>query len=319
MGAMAQDQARAFRDALGAFATGVTIVTTQGRDGRPVGVTASSFNAVSLDPPLVLWSLARSAKSHDDFCASDHFAIHVLAAHQDALSNRFARSGEDKFDGVEWRPGEGGVPILADHAAVFECRTRHRYDGGDHVILVGEVMTFARSDHAPLLFHAGRYAETRARPAAPGGATVDLDAASFTDDFLLYLLGRAHYQAVRPSRERIARMGLGEAEYAVFGRLSMGEPMTASELVRQMDHTGLGIDAGLVARMRDDGLIDGPSGSLRMTDHGKQIFLEALSIAKAREEDLLAGFTPGESADLKRLLRKMIEVSGPDVPIAWRS
>lgn len=314
------ERARAFRNALGAFATGVTIVTTRGRDGQPVGVTASSFNSVSIDPPLVLWSLAKSSRSHDDFYNGEHFAIHVLAAHQAELSNRFAQSGEDKFAGLGLSNGVGGSPILADFAALFQCRVMHRYDGGDHVILVGEVIEFARSEHPPLLFHAGCYAETRQRPAS-GGAddTVDLVAGSFTDDFLLYLLARAHYQATRPSREALAARELGESEYAALGRLSMAAPLQASALATQMEHTGLGIDADLTGRMCDRGLIDeGPDG-LRMSGLGKQVFLEALSIAKAHENKLLEEFSPGEVADFKRLLRKLIEASGPDVPIEWRT
>lgn len=152
------DKQRAFRNALGAFATGVTIATTLDADGQPVGVTASSFNSVSLDPPLVLWSVAKANMSCAAFCESGHFAVHILAAEQVALSNRFARSGSDKFTGLEWQSGATGSPILPDYAALFQCRTRHQYDGGDHIIMVGEVVDFRVQDRAPLLFHAGRYA-----------------------------------------------------------------------------------------------------------------------------------------------------------------
>jgi len=101
-----------FRNALGSFATGVTIATTKDSEGNPVGVTASSFNSVSLDPPLVLWSLAKSSHSRAAFCESGHFAVHVLAASQEELSNKFARSGADKFDSVDWREGELGSPVF---------------------------------------------------------------------------------------------------------------------------------------------------------------------------------------------------------------
>ena len=159
---------RAFRDALGSFATGVTIATTLAEDEAPVGVTASSFNSVSLDPPLVLWSLAKSAQSRAAFTSSGHFAVHVLAASQQDLSDRFARSGVDKFAGLEWEAGELGSPLFPDFAARFECKTRHEYEGGDHVILVGEVVAFEANDVPPLLFHAGSYARRRfqARDAA---------------------------------------------------------------------------------------------------------------------------------------------------------
>ena len=174
------DHSRAFRRALGSFATGVTIATTLDASGAPVGVTASSFNSVSLDPPLVLWSLSKQAFSREAFTSSGHFAIHVLAASQEDLSDRFARSGSDKFAGLDWTPGELGSPLFADHAARFQCRTRHEYDGGDHLILVGEVVDFEAHDVAPLLFHAGRYADRHLR-ATEEIAIAPVETARLTD------------------------------------------------------------------------------------------------------------------------------------------
>ena len=151
---------QAFRSALGMFATGVTVVTTF-LDRTAVGVTASSFNSVSLEPPLVLWSLAKTSNSLPSFCKSGHFAIHVLACHQQQLSDAFARSKEDKFAGTAWSAGTLGSPIFYEFAAKFECRTVHQYEGGDHIIFVGEVIEYERRDHPPLIFHDGGYAETR--------------------------------------------------------------------------------------------------------------------------------------------------------------
>lgn len=148
------------RSALGRFATGVTIITTRSATGEAVGVTASSFNAVSLDPPLILWSLGRNAFSHPVFEAASHFAVHVLADDQRDLSNRFARASSAKFEGLTTRDGLGGVPLLGSCAALFECATEHRYDGGDHLILVGRVLRLGQgpAERPPLLFHQGRYA-----------------------------------------------------------------------------------------------------------------------------------------------------------------
>jgi len=150
---------REFRDALGQFPTGVTIVTTLDLRGNPVGMTASSFNAVSLNPPLVLWSIDKEAISYEAFMATSHFAIHVLAAGQEDLSNLFAQKGLDKFDGINCRQGRRSVPILPEFAACFQCDIEHRYDGGDHTILVGRVQDFESHDREPLLFHGGRYKE----------------------------------------------------------------------------------------------------------------------------------------------------------------
>ncbi len=147
-----------FRAALGMFATGVTIVTARGANGALVGLTANSFNSVSLTPPLVLWSLARSAASMPAFEQGSHYTINILAAEQHALAARFASKVSDRFDGVLFHEGAGGAPVLDGAAAVFECFNRSRYEEGDHVIFVGEVeRCSARTGAAPLIFHGGRY------------------------------------------------------------------------------------------------------------------------------------------------------------------
>ena len=147
-----------FRAALGMFATGVTIVTARGTDGLPVGLTANSFNSVSLEPPLVLWSLARSAGSMPAFERGSHYAINILAADQHALAERFAAKAIDRFADLAYREGAGGAPILEGAAAVFECFNRSRYEEGDHVIFVGEVLRFDHDPHGtPLLFWRGDY------------------------------------------------------------------------------------------------------------------------------------------------------------------
>lgn len=147
-----------FRAALGLFATGITIITTRGADGTPVGLTANSFNSVSMAPPLVLWSLALQAGSLPVFRAASHYAIHILAAEQRELAERFAARGVDRFAGLAWHEGRGGAPLLEGAAAVLECRNRSRHEEGDHVIFVGEVERCRyRTDAAPLIFHGGRF------------------------------------------------------------------------------------------------------------------------------------------------------------------
>ncbi len=121
---------RQLRDALGQFATGVTIVTTSNAQGAPAGMTVSSFNAVSLDPPLVLWSLGQATALYPVFLRSQHYAIHVLALEQEDLARRFAAKGGDRFAQVDWQPNAEGVPIISGAVAVFECALRHRYAGG---------------------------------------------------------------------------------------------------------------------------------------------------------------------------------------------
>ena len=149
------------RRALGAFVTGVTVVTTRTAAGDPVGITVNSFNTVSLSPPLVLWSLSLRAACFDAFVQSSHFAVNVLGAHQIALSERFATTGGDKFAGVAWRKALVDMPLLDGTPASFICRNVQRFPGGDHLIFVGEVIAFEQGAGAPLVYANGRYTELR--------------------------------------------------------------------------------------------------------------------------------------------------------------
>ncbi len=140
------------------FATGVTIVTARTDEGRFVGLTANSFNSVSLTPPLVLWSLARAAGSMAAFSTGSHYAINILSADQQDLAKRFAARDGDRFSGLQFSLGAGGAPLIAGAAATFECFNRSRYEEGDHVIFVGEVERCAhRAGASPLLFHGGKF------------------------------------------------------------------------------------------------------------------------------------------------------------------
>jgi flavin reductase (DIM6/NTAB) family NADH-FMN oxidoreductase RutF/2-polyprenyl-6-methoxyphenol hydroxylase-like FAD-dependent oxidoreductase len=148
---------RDYRRALGQFATGVTVVTARASDGRKVGVTVNSFSSVSLDPPLILWSLSRQTPSFIDFTNATHFAVNVLEARQHHLSRQFSTPLPDKFAGVEFEEVTGGVPLLHGALAQFVCRKVRQHDGGDHIILVGEVEQYKYNQGEPLVFHSGRY------------------------------------------------------------------------------------------------------------------------------------------------------------------
>lgn len=148
---------RDFRNALGSFATGVTVITATLPDSKPVGLTCNSFASVSLNPPLVLWSLASYSPSMGVFQNASHFAVNVLGAGQRNLARQFAVSAADKFAGVKWREGLGGAPLLPGTVASFECRVADRYYGGDHVIFLGAVETYAYNRSEPLLFARGGF------------------------------------------------------------------------------------------------------------------------------------------------------------------
>lgn len=149
--------AHSLRAALGGFATGVTIVTCRTAAGDPVGLTVNSFSALSLDPPLVLWSLRLASPSLPAFDAATHFAINVLGEAQVDLSRRFATARPGKFDEGLWGQGAGGVPLLAGCAATFECALASQQTAGDHRLFFGRVLAIASQPVPPLLYHSGRY------------------------------------------------------------------------------------------------------------------------------------------------------------------
>lgn len=149
--------AGALRTALGGFATGITILTCRDAAGAPVGLTVNSFNALSLDPPLVLWSLRLISPSLAAFDDASHFAINVLSESQVDLSRRFASSGTARFDHEEWSEGVGGVPLLAGCAVTLTCTQASRQSQGDHRLYIGRVLAATSQNVPPLLFHGGRY------------------------------------------------------------------------------------------------------------------------------------------------------------------
>ena len=148
---------RELRQALARFATGVAVATTLSADGRPIGLTINSFSSVSLDPPLVLWSLSRGSPSLPAFVRARHFAVNLLGEEQQDLSERFSRPQADRFAGLDWSAGVGGAPVLPGCLASFECRSSSQIPSGDHVILLGHVERFRFRPGAPLIFFASRY------------------------------------------------------------------------------------------------------------------------------------------------------------------
>ncbi len=150
-------EARRLRAALGRFTTGVTIVTALDAAGERIGLTVNSFNSLSLEPPLVLWSLRRESPSAAAFAAARHFAVNVLAESQLAVSRRFAARKADRFEEGDWGRGLHGLPVLAGAAAVFECETASSQDAGDHLLFIGRVLACSDTAVAPLLFQAGHY------------------------------------------------------------------------------------------------------------------------------------------------------------------
>jgi len=312
----------ALRKALGSFATGVTIITGRGRDGAAIGLTVNSFNSVSLNPPLVLWSLANSAMSLSEFTSSEHWAVHVLTAEQTELSARFARRGVDKFEGVQIEQGIGGVPLLPGCMARFQCRTVSLYEGGDHVIFIGEVLAFDSSDNAPLVFHGGRYAHaTRRDPTEPKPRSAHL-AGSFSEDFLGYLLGRSHFRFFSQLRGHLDRAQLDDMEFYVLSTLTLRPRWGAAEIAEGM--------AGVLDERRQQALQalirrrlarrDGPDDAYQLTDDGRELALSLIAAAKGVESQVLERLGSADAAVLKALLNRLLHVvDGPAAELLWAS
>ncbi|MBI1418611.1 MAG: flavin reductase [Limimaricola sp.] len=149
------EDSQSFRGALGAYTTGVTVITTITEEG-PMGITANSFASVSLDPPLVLWSPSRHSRRFEHFARAPRFAIHVLAADQKHVCDAFTRS-KTAFDGLDWTPNNAGVPLLSGVLAIFECNFEAAHHAGDHDIVVGRVIRAHHAPGVPLVFHGGSY------------------------------------------------------------------------------------------------------------------------------------------------------------------
>lgn len=304
--------AKLFRSALGSFTTGVTIVTTRDAAGADVGLTANSFNSVSLDPPMVLWSLGKNSTNLAAFEAAPYFAVHILASDQDGLSTRFAKSGTDKFAGVAVGRGHGGVPLIDGCTARFECRTAFKYEGGDHVIFVGEVLTFDHTDRPPLVFHGGRYARV-VKQAPPAGAAPGVE--RFREGFLGYLLGRASGLLFRGLHRALVERGLGEAEFRVLSALGEEDrqPLAAlAGLLDGADRPGIG---PVVQTLRERGLVrldldDGEDAPVALTEPGRRLMVELLAIAKSAEADIEDHLDHSEILALKDLLKRVVAGAG---------
>lgn len=308
---------REFRAVLGTFTTGVTIITARGDDGAPVGVTANSFNSVSLDPPMVLWSLAKNSRSLAAFEQAGHFAVHILSAGQEALSNRFAKSGVDKFDGVDVAEGAGGAPLLPQCSARLQCRTSFRYEGGDHLIFVGEVVAFDRSALPPLVFQAGKYA-LAARKTDSLYARADAIDASWDEDHLPYLLGRSWFQLYFRIREQARAQQLEDHEYFILSTLAVQDGRTQAQIEAALSYAGCDCSLPVLSHLQQRGLLRGEAeGAWYLTDYGRSSTLHLIAAAKAIESEALGALGEWDAVALKSLLKRLVLSTDPGLPDLW--
>lgn len=310
---------KAFRTALGTFTTGVTIITTTAQDGTPVGITANSFNSVSLDPPLVLWSLAKNANSLPVFNESKYWNVHVLSVEQEGLSGRFASRGEDKFAGIELDDGLTNAPLLPSCTARFQCRTAFVHDGGDHIIFIGEVLSFDQSDLPPLVFQSGQYALAALKPREEVRLTRSEPPpeCSYTEDLLGYLLGRAHFQMINRLQSLLSDQGLDQPQFFILSVLCIRDGLTLEGINEYIAYTGSTVDQADMEVLIQGGHVVIENGRYRMTADGREASLHQIAQAKAVEQDVVEALGLGDAMALKLLLKRVIEGTDPGLPDLW--
>ncbi|MDN3653809.1 flavin reductase family protein [Thalassotalea ponticola] len=311
---------REFRNVLGNFATGVTIITTRAEDGQPVGLTANSFNSVSLDPPLVLWSLAKTAASVPVFEQAEHWNVHILSVEQEPLSNLFASKGADKFANVELEDGITPAPLIADCTTRLQCRNAFQYDGGDHIIFVGEVLDFDAQPKAPLAFVSGQYALTARKPyEGVNLSSSEALSASYNEDLLGYLLGRAHFQMLHGLKTNLGQQQLSELEFYILSILGIQKRTDIDRLNAYLAHNNTSVTLADFAHLEQLGMVAvDQHQTIELTDIGKATSLAQIKTAKGLEQAITDALGEGEVQALKLLLKKVIKATDPGIPDLWQ-
>ncbi len=296
---------RALRQTLGQFATGVTVVTCRAADGEPVGMTANSFASVSLDPPLVLWSVDRSARSYDAFAAAERFAFSILAQDQADHSNRFSKPGTEKFTGVAIVEGMGKVPLIADAAAHLECVQHATFDGGDHLVIVGRVERFVRHDRRGLVFSQGRYGVVAPHPGTVGAPPREASERHPYDDFLVPLLYRAYNHLFRAFSDTLAAEEATGPQMRILAILAASGPTDDETLLTRtmLSQTSF---ADARASLLAMGLIADRDAIAAITEAGRTRLGDLLNQAAAQEGRSTGALDATEVELLRDLLRKLV-------------
>lgn len=259
------------RRIFGKFATGVTIVTTD-NGGKPVGITCNSFSSVSLDPPLLLWSLRKANYSYTDFVKAKYFAVNILACDQIELSTRFARSGSDKFADISFGRGHGDVPVLRDTTATFECRVEVIHEAGDHVIIIGHVLALNSTERAPLIFSDGRYVDAVERPPLRTAASGSLPQA--LDDplhqFVSVLLLRAFHRVLEHLGEARSEIGVTVNESRLLTVANAYPDNGLEDLLPRTYLAASAMEDALKTLRKRSYLTVNPEGKVVVTDLGQK-------------------------------------------------
>ncbi|MDC0039830.1 flavin reductase [Paracoccaceae bacterium] len=308
----AQFSSKDFRAALSSFATGVTIITARDLKDEPIGMTASSFNSVSMEPPLVLWSIAKSALSAPSFTNAEFFAVHVLASDQTEISNKFAIKGEDKFSNINWSQDSNGVPIIDGVSSRFDCKTYAIHEGGDHWIILGEVIEIENNSKRGLVFSEGSYSTTSAiRP--NNQIPNELDTGSnLIDELLIYQLARASRQVENLFHKTVDEEELTIPEWRILASLYGNASRSLSELcARTFVDPGVIID--ILTRMSIDNLCTLSDTKSEMiitgTNDGMKRVANLFDAAQNQENAILTDLNEIERVALIKQLKSIIRTT----------
>ncbi|MBE0506400.1 MAG: flavin reductase [Marinospirillum sp.] len=302
---------KAFRRALGNFATGVTVITATTPEGEKTGVTANSFNSVSLEPPLILWSIDKRSGSCAIFEKASHFAVNILAADQIDLSNHFARPSDDKFAGVDYQTGLGGAPLLPDCAACFQCESYQTVDGGDHWILIGKVVGFEDAGRAPLVYHQGSYAAVMPHsrfPAKKENEPIAIERlkSRFKDHYYYQMV-----QAVRAYQTDYAPLqlstGLRTSEARMLMVLQETPKLQRKELLKEVNMPEGEVDNAADILQRK-GLITHNQETYSITAKGEEQAEALWTLARQEQDKVFGKFSTEELDNFKKILNHIANI-----------
>ncbi|GAA1787603.1 hypothetical protein GCM10009712_38800 [Pseudarthrobacter sulfonivorans] len=304
------DDFRAFRRALGQFATGVTVIATSAGD-EVVGMAANSFSTVSLDPPLVLWSIRKESKSLPSFLNNGHFSINVLGEDQMEVSGLFGRPQPNQFGQAKWDAGRHGDPLLEGAIAHFECVTESVVDGGDHHILIGRVERFARFDGAPLLFAQGQYGVPVAHPdAIPASASTTVNDGQESEESLFLSLVKAADQHMSTLfQEHRQELGVTVATGRILNRLSQG-PCAADTLELETFLGESAVEDALTELVQKGQVAQLPGGEWDLTDEGREVRGALRRSAEQFTVEQLRGIPAQDLATAERVLGTLLGRGG---------
>lgn len=299
---------KSFRRALGNFATGVTIITAQNAKGEKVGVTANSFNSVSLEPPLILWSIDKRSSSYEVFTEATHFAVNILAADQIDLSNKFARSKDDKYASVDYELGVGNVPVLKECSAVFECERFNILEGGDHWIIIGKVVHYQDNGRSPLLYHQGAYSSVLPHPSLnikPQEGEEVFPGRLY--DNMYYLLTQAARAYTNDYQPKQLASGYRTSEARMLLVLESKTATSKDCLQREVAMPLREIEQAADILIRKGLMVDAEK-TYELTDQGIQAAQMLYQIAESHQKEVFEKYSDDDKSLFKKMLKDLIGI-----------